>query len=419
MKEAVLESLPSDGGLYMPEHFSPLDSKLISNLPKMSFQDVALHLSQAYLGEDIPAVELERMIAESMNFELRLFSLTPQVSILETFHGPTMAFKDFGARFMAQLMSFLIRNEKRELTILVATSGDTGSAVASGFLGVPGISVIILYPSGKVSHSQEMQLTTQGQNITAIEVNGSFDDCQRMAKMAFVDQEINKRLMLSSANSINIARLLPQSFYYAWAVGQSLRRSADVVFSVPCGNFGNLTAGLIAKQMGVPIRHFIAATNSNAVFPDYLKTGSLHTRPSLTTISNAMDVGDPSNLARIRYLYRDDLKAMRSDISSWSYSDDQTRTMIQDIYSKHGYIADPHTAVGLLGLRDHQAQVNKQVDGIVISTAHPAKFPEIVEPLIGRTIDIPIQLSQYLKREKMSHFMSSDYTEFKQYLLNS
>ncbi|MCF7822707.1 MAG: threonine synthase [Candidatus Marinimicrobia bacterium] len=419
LKDAVLTSMPSDGGLYMPEQLIPLDPDSLRKLPEMSFQEVSLLLTKAYLEDDVQVTDLEHIVSESMNFDVQLHKLDDQTSILETFHGPTMAFKDFGARFMAQLMSHLIRGENHELTILVATSGDTGSAVASGFLGIPGIRVIILYPSGKVSHRQEMQLTTQGQNITALEVDGSFDDCQQMVKIAFVDQEVSKRLMLSSANSINIARLLPQSFYFTWAAGQVMKHSRDIVFSVPCGNFGNITAGLIAKRMGVPIQHFVAATNLNAVFPEYLKTGLLNTRPSHPTISNAMDVGNPSNLDRIRYLYEDDLNRMRSDISSWSYTDDQTRIMIQETYSKFGYISDPHTAVGLLGYHEYQAQKKKNMQGIVISTAHPAKFPETVEPLIDCMIDIPPQLTRFLQREKQAMPMSSDYTEFKQYLLDA
>lgn len=418
LKTAVLQGMPKDNGLYLPVELPILDESFLKELPVQSFPEVARYMAGAFLGEDIDAVTLDRIVSQSMNFDVRLESLNEQTSILETFHGPTMAFKDFGARFMAQLMSHLIRGEDRELTILVATSGDTGSAVASGFLGVPGIRVIILYPSGKVSPSQEKQLTTQGQNITALEVDGTFDDCQHMVKSAFADQGLREQLLLSSANSINIARLIPQSFYYVWAYGQTLDKADEIVISVPCGNFGNISAALMAQKMGLPIAHFIAATNANDVFPEYLQTGDLHPRPSLHTISNAMDVGNPSNLARINYLLKDDINQIRSTFSSWSYSDDKTRAMIRSTYETSGYIPDPHTAVGLLGMNQYQDE-NEGVSthGIVVSTAHPAKFPEQVEPVLGQTIEIPDQLAQYLSREKQAVQMSTYYEDFKSYLI--
>lgn len=420
LKTAVLQGMPKDNGLYLPVELSILGESFLKRLPVQSFPEVARYMAGVFLGEDIEDSTLDEIVSKSMNFDVRLESLNEQVSILETFHGPTMAFKDFGARFMAQLMSHLIRGEDRELTILVATSGDTGSAVASGFLGVPGIKVIILYPSGKVSPSQEKQLTTQGQNITALEVDGTFDDCQHMVKSAFADQALREQLMLSSANSINIARLIPQSFYYVWAYGQTLEKADEIVISVPCGNFGNISAALMAQKMGLPITHFVAATNANDVFPEYLQTGDLHPRPSIHTISNAMDVGNPSNLARINYLLEDDMDQIRSTFSTWSYSDDKTRAMIQSTFESSVYIPDPHTAVGLLGMNQYLDESGgASTHGIVVSTAHPAKFPEQVEPVLGKRIEIPEQLAQYLSREKHAIQMSTSYDEFRSYLTHN
>jgi len=420
LKTAVLAGMPMEGGLYMPENLARLDAAFFKGLSGLSFQEVALSLASPFLSEDVPAGELVDIVENSMNFDIKLKRIDTYLSVLETFHGPTMAFKDFGARFMAQLMAYLIRGEDRELCILVATSGDTGSAVASGFLGVPGIRVVILYPSGKVSPSQEKQLTTQGGNITALEVEGSFDDCQRMVKSAFADDDLRSKMNISSANSINIARLLPQSFYYAWATGQLIDFEQDKVFSVPCGNFGNLTAGLMAKRMGIPIKHFIAATNSNAVFPKYLSTGQFKAKPSQHTMSNAMDVGNPSNLARINYLYGDDVGNIQHDVSSWSFNDKVSRSMIAAMFSEYNYTVDPHTAVGLLGMRAYHQQIAAEtMQGVVVATAHPAKFPEHVEPIIGRSIEIPEQLQQYLNREKHSIQMSTSYEEFREYLLDN
>ena len=416
LKDAVLSGMPEDGGLYLPERIPTLTPQQIKALSTLSFEEIAQIMASEFLSTDIPSGEIRDIVANSMNLDVKLTQLSQGMSILETFHGPTMAFKDFGARFMARLMSYLIEGDERELTILVATSGDTGSAVASGFLGIPGIRVVILYPSGKVSPSQEKQLTTQGQNIQALEVSGNFDDCQRLAKRAFADRELRQRHLLSSANSINIARLIPQSFYYAFTSGQLSRNSGEFVISVPSGNFGNLTAGLMAKRMGVPIKHFIASTNSNDVFPEYLKSGTFKPRPSDQTISNAMDVGDPSNLSRIRYLFDDDINRIRAEISSWSFDDIKTREMIRQIFNKYDYIIDPHTAVGILGLEKYQEVHQSTLPGVVISTAHPAKFPESVEPVIGKKIPVPPQLAQYLKRKKQAVQMSTEYEDFRQYL---
>ena len=411
--------MPGDGGLFLPASIPTLSPQQLEALSTLSFQEIAQIMASKFLSEDIPPGELRDMVTNSMNLDVKLIQLSERLSILETFHGPTMAFKDFGARFMARLMSYLIKGDDRELTILVATSGDTGSAVASGFLGIPGIRVIILYPSGKVSPSQEKQLTTQGQNIQALEVDGNFDDCQRLVKCAFADSELRSRLRLSSANSINIARLIPQSFYYAFTAGKMRQKSDEFVISVPSGNFGNLTAGLMAKRMGVPIQHFIASTNSNDVFPEFLKSGDFKPRPSDQTISNAMDVGDPSNLSRIRYLFEDDIASIRSEISSWSFDDMKTREMISQIFKRYDYVIDPHTAVGILGLDKYQDIHQSTLPGVVISTAHPAKFPESVEPVIGEVIPVPPQLAQYLEREKQATHMSTEYEDFRQYLMDT
>jgi len=419
LKEAVLSGMAPDGGLFMPEMMPVLDQKFIRALDLHSFQEISLAMASAFLADDVPPAQLFQIVNQALNFPLELIDLDDRTSVLETFHGPTMAFKDFGARFMAQLMAYLIQGEARELSILVATSGDTGSAVASGFLGVPGIRVIILYPSGKVSPSQEKQLTTQGQNIQALEVAGNFDDCQLLVKTAFADAVLRKQHQLSSANSINIARLIPQSFYYAYAVGQLLDQTQEVTFSVPSGNFGNLTAGLFAQRMGVPIKHFVAATNANDVFPTYLSEGQFTPRPSNQTLSNAMDVGNPSNLARIRYLFGDDLKRIKAMISSWSFSDAETRDMMGAVYRQYDYVIDPHTAVGFLGLEKFRSVVQSSGPGLVISTAHPAKFPESVEPVIGQSVSIPPQLARYLDRKKQVVVMSNQYDEFRQYLFDT
>ena len=419
LKEAVLSGMPGDGGLYLPERIPALHPQQIDALDTMSFLEIAQSMATAFLSEDIPAGDIQEIVANSMDLDVKLTHLSEQMSILETFHGPTMAFKDFGARFMARLMSYFIQDEDRELTILVATSGDTGSAVASGFLSIPGIRVIILYPSGKVSPSQEKQLTTQGENIQSLEVSGNFDDCQRLVKSAFADEELREAHVLSSANSINIARLIPQSFYYAYTAGQLNAKTNEIVISVPSGNFGNLTAGLIAKRMGIPISHFVASTNSNDVFPEYLKSGDFLPRPSDQTISNAMDVGDPSNIARIRYLFDDDVALIRSEVSSWSFDDDQTREMIGEIFKGYQYTIDPHTSVGILGLNKYLGSIHSSPHGVVISTAHPAKFPESVEPVIGQKIPVPPQLAKYLEREKQATPMSTDYGDFRQFLMDT
>ena len=416
LKEAVLNGLAPDGGLYMPATIASLEPDRFRTMKDVGLVETSYQLAEALFTDSLPGSDLEDIVTNSMNLDLVLRDLEPSLSVLETFHGPTMAFKDFGARFMARLMSYLIRGEDQELNILVATSGDTGSAVAAGFLDVPGINVIILYPSGKVSPSQEKQLTTQGGNITALEVDGNFDDCQLLVKTAFSDQDLRERMQLSSANSINIARLLPQSFYFAQAaVLKTNSQPVDIV--IPSGNFGNLTACLIARRMGAPIGNVVAANNRNDVFLEFLSKGRFEARPSLPTLSNAMDVGAPSNVERINDLYGGDMNRLRSVLSAYSFDDDQTLEKIKEVYQHYAYTVDPHTAVGLLGHEKHASQQERGKNAIVVSTAHPAKFPESVEGAIGRPLAIPPQLAVYLDREKQAISMDVDYDRFKAFLL--
>jgi threonine synthase len=419
LREAVLAGMAPHGGLFMPQYIPRLRQDFLAEMDSLSFQDISAEIARNFLARDLPPADLDALVMDAMDLDVRIKILDDSQAILETWHGPTMAFKDFGARFMARLMGYFMRDEDRKLTILVATSGDTGSAVASGFLKVPGIEVVILYPSGKVSPSQEKQLTTQGHNIRALEVSGTFDDCQRMVKQAFADEPLRKAHLLSSANSINIARLLPQSFYYAFAASRLSNQEAGLTVSVPCGNFGNLTAGLIAQRMGVPIHHFVASTNKNDVFPEYLATGRFQAQPSCQTLSNAMDVGNPSNLARIQDLFENDLNQMRRDISSYSFDDETTLSAIGKVQRVYDYVIDPHTAVGYLGLQTFKERTKEALNGVIVSTAHPAKFPESVEPAIGRKLDIPPQLAQYLGREKQATPISNDYGELKQYLMDT
>lgn len=422
-KEAVLKGLADDGGLYMPEKIPRLSEDFLKNLnPLTPFTEIALKVSKTFFENEIPDKDLKKIVEEAINFDAPLIETKIDlpgknypIYCLELFHGPTLAFKDFGARFMARLMAYF--RETPEITILVATSGDTGSAVASGFLKVPGFRIILLYPSGKVSQIQEQQLATIGENITALEIDGTFDDCQQLAKRAFLDPELQK-LNLSSANSINIARLIPQSFYYFYAYAQLPEYNVAPIFSVPSGNFGNLTAGLIAKKMGLPVSKFIAAVNANNIFPKYLESGNFQPKPSIKTISNAMDVGNPSNFARILELYDHNLMKMREEIWSKSFSDDETRAVIKEVYSKYSYLMDPHGAVAYLGIRDYMKE-SLPAPAIFLETAHPAKFLDIVEPIIKQKIEIPLRLSQCLKKDKKSLKMAADFDRFKEYLLNS
>lgn len=416
-----MKGLPDDNGLYMPEVIPTLPASFLNNLSNFSFEEISYRVSSAILGGAIPEEELMNIIQNAINFPAPVVKLDDQKYILELFHGPSLAFKDFGARFMAQLMSYFNRGEDKELTILVATSGDTGGAVAAGFYQTPGIRVIILYPSGKVSHLQEKQLTTLGKNIFALEIDGNFDDCQHLVKTAFLDTELNQKLRLSSANSINIARLIPQSFYYFEAFKQLPTGGDPIVFSIPSGNFGNLTAGLFAKKMGLPIHHFIAATNANDVIPAYLSTGEYHPRPSVPTLSNAMDVGNPSNFARMLDLHpdTDDCSTwnnMQNQISGYAFDDKTTAQAMEEIYEKYGYTIDPHGAVGFLALKEYQL-ANPNTRGIILETAHPAKFIDDVQSILGHQIEIPEKLAILVDRKKEATPMPVSFSAFKEWLL--
>lgn len=413
LAEAVMKGLPEDNGLYMPEVIPQLNPDFIKSLDQYSFLEIAHEVCSALFGNTIPDVDLQNILQNSMTFPAPIVKLDEQKYILELFHGPSLAFKDFGARFMAQLMSYFNRGNDRELTILVATSGDTGGAVAAGFYQTPGIRVVILYPSGKVSMLQEKQLTTLGHNVSALEINGTFDDCQSMVKEAFLDVELNKKLRLSSANSINIARLIPQSFYYFEAFKQLPKDGDPVVFCVPSGNFGNLTAGLLAAKMGLPVHHFIAATNANDVVPAYIHSGNYQSRPSVRTLSNAMDVGNPSNFARMLDLYlgsdeRSTWNNLKERISGYAFDDTQTAEAMRLVDQKHQYTLDPHGAVGYLALEEYQ-KAHPNTRGIILETAHPAKFLDDVEEILGHKIEVPERLAELADREKKADKLEAEY----------
>lgn len=418
LREAVLGGMPPDKGLYMPEFIPRLPQSFLDSLDSSDYQTICFEIAQALLGDDIPPAALQNIIHEAINFGTPLVGIEDRINTLELFHGPTLAFKDVGARFMSRLMAFLIKDSGQKLTILVATSGDTGSAVANGFYDIPGIDVIVLYPAAKISQIQEKQIATLGKNITALKIDGNFDDCQHLVKTALADSDLLRSLRLTSANSINISRLIPQIFYYFNAlrqIGDYLSR--EIVICVPSGNFGNLTAGLMAKKMGLPVQRFIAATNINHVVPDYLTSGTFAPRPSVQTISNAMDVGDPSNFARILDLYNSSWKAIQKDLAGAYYTDDETRQAIARLAHKTGYVLDPHGAVAYLGLTDYLARNPRFDTGIFLETAHPAKFRDIVEPIIGKPVDIPSRLKKFLDREIKSISMSHRYPDFREFLL--
>jgi len=414
LREAVINGLAPDNGLYMPEHIPVLPTSFFEALPEKSFREIGYEVAKNLIGEDIPDSELSKIIDHTIQFEAPLVSVD-NVYALELFHGPTLAFKDFGARFLSGLLGYFARQQSKEITILVATSGDTGSAVANAFFNVPGTRVVVLYPSGKVSEIQEKQFTTLGGNITSLEVAGTFDDCQRLVKAAFVDQQLKSSLFLTSANSINIARLIPQSFYYFYAYAQIKHKEKQVVVSVPSGNFGNLTAGLMAKRMGLPIQKFLAVTNINDVVPEYLTTKVFNPRNSQQTISNAMDVGNPSNFARMLDLYDHDFEKLSKDIYGYYFSDDATRGAMQSVYTTTGYVLDPHGAVGYLGLKEF-LENNTAYTGIFLETAHPAKFNEVVEESIQHPVELPARLHEFMKGEKKSIPISASFTEFKSLL---
>ncbi len=414
LAEAVMKGLPDDNGLFMPTEIPQLSADFINNLDQYSFEQIAFKVAKTLFGEAIPSADLNRIINNSVTFPAPVVALDEEKKVLELWHGPSLAFKDFGARFMSQLMSYFNRKETKELVILVATSGDTGGAVAAGFYKALGIKVVILYPKGKVSHLQEKQLTTLGENITALEIDGTFDDCQALVKQAFLDQDL-KHIRLSSANSINIARLIPQSFYYFEAYKQLKDKSKPVVFCIPSGNFGNLTAGLLAQKMGLPVHGFIAATNSNDVVPQYLECGIYKPRPSVRTISNAMDVGNPSNFARMLDLYDSVWKDMQKNIHGFAFNDKETRQAVLEIKEKYNYVMDPHGAVGYLALKAYQKKYSN-IQGVILETAHPAKFKPDMEAIFGHEIDVPERLAILADKEKVSVEMGIDYEGFKDYL---
>ena len=418
--EAMRNGLAPDGGLYMPETIPSLPESFWKSLKNLSFSEIACEMARPFLEDETDDDELKKVMGDAFNFPLNLHPVGSQIQILELFHGPTLAFKDFGARFMARLFSAKAQKENREVTILVATSGDTGSAVAHGFYKVPGVQVCLLYPAGKVSRLQEQQMATLGENITTLEVDGVFDDCQSLVKQAFVDEKLNNYMQLSSANSINIARLLPQSFYYAFAVAELQRQgiSKEPVFSVPSGNFGNLTGGILAMKMGMPADRFIAATNVNDVVTEFLSGSEFSPRHSIQTISNAMDVGNPSNFVRIKALFNHSDKAIRRQIKGFSYDDDRTRQSIRDVYKNHDYLICPHTAIGYRAAAEYIHQNNISNPVISLATAHPVKFRDVIEPETDSKIDVPERLEKWLKREKRSIPIGNGYEEFKEFLMS-
>ncbi len=413
---AVTKGLAPDRGLYMPERILQMEPVFFAQMGNLTFQEMSFRVAEKFFGEDIPSEKLEEIVNETLSFQTPLVEVEPDIYSLELFHGPTLAFKDVGARFMARMLAFFLSEEKETVHVLVATSGDTGSAVANGFLGIEGIRVHVLYPKGKVSEIQEMQFVTLGQNITALEVDGTFDDCQALVKSAFLDEELQRRMVLTSANSINVARFLPQAFYYFNAVAQLKKSYKKIVFSVPSGNFGNLTAGLIASIMGLPVERFIAANNSNDVVYNYLNTGNYQTKPSVATIANAMDVGDPSNFARILDLYGKDHKIICDIMSGTSYTDDQIKESLAACFHSAGYLLDPHGAVAYRALKE---QLQPDELGIFLETAHPAKFTETVEEIVGKgNVPMPERLLEFMKGEKKSVEMGTDFGGFKKYLLS-
>jgi len=417
LRGAVLRGLAPDGGLYMPAEIARHSPEELEEFRGLPFTEVCFRVARPFAIPDVPEEVLWQIVSEAINFPVNLVSLSPGLHILELFHGPTLAFKDFGARFMARLMGYFVRGETRPLTVLVATSGDTGSAVAHGFLRVPGIRVVILYPFKRISEAQEKQFTTLGENITALEVAGTFDDCQRLVKQAFTDAELNKRVWLTSANSINIGRLLPQMFYHVAAYRQLPVASVPLIVSVPSGNFGNLTAGIFAKRIGLPVAKYVASTNANDVVPEYLRSGEFHPRAAQSTYSNAMDVGNPNNFPRLLDLCRNRLEYLQKEIWGHGATDEETLAAMKLLHDKFGYIADPHTAVGMLGWEAYKREHPEPAQGLVLATAHPAKFADVVMKAIGTAPPLPDRLAAYLKRSKLSLPISSSYDDFKQFLM--
>ena len=422
LSDAVIKGLAEDKGLFMPDHIIEIPAVFYDSIDQLSFQDMAYTAAYMLFGEDVHANMLRTIVFDTLNFDVPLVKVEENIYSLELFHGPTLAFKDVGGRFMSRMLSYFIQRQEdnhKLVNVLVATSGDTGSAVANGFLGVEGIHVYVLYPKGLVSPIQECQFTTLGHNITALEVDGTFDDCQALVKSAFMDEELNAHMKLTSANSINVARFLPQAFYYLYAYAQlkkiSESAAANMVVSVPSGNFGNITAGLFAKRMGLPVKRFIAANNRNDIFLEYLKTGEYKPRPSVATIANAMDVGDPSNFARILDLYGHSHEAISAEISGVSYNDEQIADTMRNCKKETGYLLDPHGACGYQALKDG---LKEGEVGVFLETAHPAKFLDTVQDILGEKVEIPEKLQEFMKGEKQSEPMTKSFADFKAYLMS-
>lgn len=413
---AVRKGLAPDKGLYFPEHIEPLEASFLDSIENYSDAEIAFQSIKQFICPEIPENNLKQIISETLSFDFPVVEIEEGISTLELFHGPTMAFKDVGARFMARCLGYFNKDNNEEVTVLVATSGDTGGAVASGFLGVKGVRVVILYPSGKVSHVQEKQLTTLGQNINALEVDGTFDDCQDIVKRAFLDDDLTEKMALTSANSINIARWMPQMFYFLFAYKQLKSKNKPIVFSVPSGNFGNICAGMLAQKLGFPFAHFIASNNANNVVERYFKTNTYSPLPSIQTISNAMDVGNPSNFIRIQKLYDNNFEALKNNLTAYSFSDEQTKEALSAIYKGSGYIADPHGAVGYLGCKSYREK-NPAAQTIFLETAHPTKFLDVVEAVIPEKIALPPQIQAVIEKEKSAIYVE-DYSQFKTFLLN-
>ena len=410
-KKAVQNGIAPDRGLYFPEEITPISEDFINNISEYSNEEIAYEVIKQFIGDEIPTTILKEIIKKTISFDFPIVNLDKNIGSLELFHGPTMAFKDVGARFMSQCLEYFNQKKTEDITVLVATSGDTGGAVANGFLNAKGVQVVILYPKGKVSEIQEKQLTTLGNNITALEVDGVFDDCQEMVKSAFLDKNISRNL--TSANSINVARWLPQMFYFFFAYKQVSKKYKDIIFSVPSGNFGNICAGLLAQKLGLPIKHFVASTNINDTVPQYLINGNYDPKPSKPTISNAMDVGNPSNFIRIQELFDNNLSSLKKSFSSYSFSDDETKIMMKSIHDKFNYISEPHGAIGYLGLKKHGLKTNEF--GVFLETAHPVKFLQVVEETLTVNVEIPPQIKQVMSKEKVS-ILISNYQDLKNFL---
>ena len=415
-KEAAIRGQAPDKGLYFPETIPQVEKEMIDEIEKLSNEEIAFKVIRPYVGDSIPDEKLFQIVTETVNFPIPLVKVNDVISSLELFHGPTLAFKDVGARFMSRCLGYFLKGEDRKVTVLVATSGDTGGAVASGFYDVEGIEVVILYPSGKVSPVQEKQLTALGKNIHALEIDGTFDDCQQMVKQAFTDAELNQKLFLTSANSINVARWLPQQFYYFFAYKQWIDKDHPPVISVPSGNFGNICAGILANQSGLPVNHFIAACNVNDIVSDYLDTEILKPKQAVPTLSNAMDVGNPSNFVRILEIFHHQFPELKNKLSSYSISDDDTVATIKEVYEQTNYLLDPHGAVGYLALEKYLT-ANPSAKGIFLETAHPVKFPDAVEKITGKKIELPLSIKDIMTQAKKSTKMKAEYIELKNYLL--